>query len=119
TVTDTRTADQVPDGAFWTVLGSATDFTKSGGGEAISASNLGWVPTLLQGDGESFISVGDDVAAEVDGGRGLVDEELLYLADSADAVGGTWSANADLKLRLPADVAPGSYSSVLTLSLFE
>ena len=32
---------------------------------------------------------------------------------------GSWSAGADLFLRTPTDVAPGSYSATLTLSLFE
>ena len=56
-----------------------------------------------------------------DGGPGLVDQELLFLGESAEAAdsGGIWSATAGLQLRVGADVAPGSYTSVLTLSLFE
>ncbi len=53
---------------------------------------------------------------------GLVEGEFLYLADTAAARdGGTnsWSATAGLTLKTPLDVAPGSYSSTLTLSLFE
>ena len=36
-----------------------------------------------------------------------------------DAGGTSWTANASLFLKTGADVAPGSYSSTLTLSLFE
>lgn len=119
TVTDTRTPDQIPDGATWTVLGVAENFTTADGAATITADNLGWSPALLDGGGESFVQVGGDVAPAQDGGPGLVDQELLFLSDSAQAAGGTWSANAGLTLRVPATVEPGSYSSVLTLSLFE
>jgi hypothetical protein len=52
---------------------------------------------------------------------GLVDQEILALAADSGAIAqeGTWSANADLFLRTPVTVAPGSYSATLTLSLFE
>ena len=52
---------------------------------------------------------------------GLVDQELLALAIDSGAIAseGQWTANANLFLRTPATVAPGSYSSTLTLSLFE
>ncbi len=41
TVTDTRT--EVPEGAYWYVLGSASAFTGDAG--EIGADNLGWAPT--------------------------------------------------------------------------
>ncbi|GAA2008256.1 hypothetical protein [Microbacterium ulmi] len=124
TVTDTRTGDEIPDGAFWAVVGSASAFLNQTAPDAapIGADHLGWEPALVQGEGEAFISVGDDVQTVLDGDRGLVNQELLFLADSAAdaaAAGGTWSANANLFLRVPATVTPGSYTSVLTLSLFE
>jgi hypothetical protein len=121
TVTDTRSVDEVPDGAFWYVLGSATDFSSAGAeGASIGAENLGWSPQLLEGAGEPFISEGDDIDPAVDGGPGLVDRELLFLNDdSSGSVGGTWSATAGLGLKVPADVQAGSYTSTLTLSLFE
>src|SRR5699024_9320665 len=37
----------------------------------------------------------------------------------ASAASGEWTATADLTLKTPLDVEPGSYSSTLTLSLFE
>lgn len=122
TVTDTRAPESIPDGAVWSVLGTASVFENQDEPEAtIGAEHLGWSPRLLEGDGEPFVSVGGDVGSSVDGEPGLVNGELLYLTESAAGAegGGQWSATADLSLRVPADVTPGSYTSVLTLSLFE
>lgn len=121
TVTDTRTASEIPDGADWYVLGTASDFTSGAG--SIDAGHLGWSPTLVSGspEGDGVVSVGGDVETVLDGDVGLKDLELLYLGDDLPAVegGGSWTASADLFLRVPADVAPGDYRSVITLSLFE
>ncbi|MCJ1708827.1 hypothetical protein [Microbacterium sp. VKM Ac-2923] len=121
TVTDTRDPEQTADGARWSVLGSASDFT-SADGSVIEAKYLGWSPRLVSGEDDA-ISVGGDVdgALQGDAGRGLKDQELLYLSD-AEAVpeGGISStATADLTLRVPATVSSGQYSSTITLSLFE
>lgn len=116
TVTDTRTADDVPDGAYWYVVGAIDDFVGDAGQpDIIAAESFGWSPRLVSGD-ESLVAAGDDVAP----GDGFSDFELLASAfDSADAGPGTWTAAADLTLRTPATVEPGSYSSSLTLSLYE
>lgn len=122
TVTDTRTLEDIPDGASWYVMGTASDFRDEQGENTIAASHLGWSPQLVEGEGEGegepFVEVGGDVAPSQ---PGLADQELLYLAESADANagGGRFSAVANLKLAVPADVAAGSYSSTITLSLFE
>ncbi|WZH35576.1 MAG: hypothetical protein PIR02_12410 [Microbacterium enclense] len=125
TVTDTRSADQIPDGSHWSVLGSASDFAASNGG-VIEAKYLGWSPRLVTGDDEA-ISIGGDVDGVLQGtdgsepGRGLKDQELLYLndANALPAGGATSTATADLTLRVPATVTAGQYSSTITLSLFE
>jgi len=121
TVTDTRDPEEIPDGAMWAVLGSATDFENGEGEGAISASNLGWAPQLIDGGDSGLISEGDEVDSAVDGGPGLVDQELLTMAfDSGEvAEEGQWTATAYLTLRTEATVDPGNYSSTLTLSLFE
>lgn len=121
TVTDTRDAADIPADAAWYVVGTASDFTTADETRSIGAENFGWSPALVEGAGagEEFIEVGGDVETKDQGGPGLVDQELLYLGESVPANGGSWSATADLTLRVPADVEPGSYSSVLTLSLFE
>lgn len=83
---------------------------------------------VTEGNGE--VAPGDEVLTSIDESTnpsvpnnvGLEGEELLQLAlDSAEATAanGAWTANADLTLKTPIDVAPGSYSSTLTLSLFE
>lgn len=121
TVTDTRTPEEIPDGAAWYVLGTASDFVGATGQPSIAAANLGWKPRLLgaAGSGEAF--AGEPVAPAGDGGRGLADAELLASTiSSADvAAEGSWTATADLTLTTGADVAPGAYASTLTLSLFE
>lgn len=120
TVTDTRTPEDVPADSFWYVVGTASDFHDSVGGETIAANHLGWSPKLVagEGEGEPFVEVGGDVAPS---DPGLVDQELLYLAESgeANAGGGVFSATADLDLVVPADVPAGTYTSTITLSLFE
>ncbi|MGO1412118.1 MAG: hypothetical protein ACTHU7_11855, partial [Microbacterium sp.] len=53
---------------------------------------------------------------------GLSGEELLQMAldsSEATAANGEWTANADLTLKTPNDVEAGSYTSTVTLSLFE
>lgn len=126
TVTDTRTPDEVPDGAAWAVLGSATDFVGSAGQEPIGAGHLGWRPRLIDGGDTGLVSEGEEVVTVLDGPTqpgnnvGLVDQELLVsTADSVTVAGDEYSVNADLFLRTPAEVAAGEYASTLTLSLFE
>lgn len=123
-VTDTRNAQEVPAGAFWYVVGSASDFVGDGDQPNISAGHLGWAPKLVSVSDSGLVAEGDQVDTVMDEGPnavGLVDQEFLsYAADSAAVVEeGAWSASADLFLRTPLDVAPGSYAATLTLSLFE
>ncbi|MFJ2520846.1 hypothetical protein ACIOWF_17885 [Cellulosimicrobium cellulans] len=122
TVTDTRTS--VPDGAFWYVLGKASAFTGDAG--EIPAANLGWAPTLVDGGETGLVTEGDEVFPVLDESGepdnvGLVDQELLLSTFDAAEVNpeGSWTAGANLTLRTGEDVTPGSYSSTITLSLFE
>ncbi len=119
TVTDTRSSEEIPDGAAWYVVGTTTDFTA--GGEVVGAENLGWTPRLLADPGTGTVGVGDDVEPALDGGPGLVDREFLaYSSTSAEAApDGQWTATADLTLKTPTTVAPGTYTATVTLSLFE
>ncbi|KTR95438.1 hypothetical protein NS220_05920 [Microbacterium testaceum] len=127
TVTDTRDPASVSTDLAWYVLGQASDFTGSAG--TISAGNLGWTPKVLD-PADGLVAEGPQVDtvedADPDGfgnNVGLKDKELLYLttnsSDLLQAGGKSWSASADLVLKTGTDVAPGSYSSTLTLSLFE
>ncbi|MFF2371494.1 hypothetical protein [Agromyces sp. NPDC058110] len=128
TVTDTRTADEIPQGAGWYVLGTSSDFAGDAGQPAIPAGHLGWAPHLIDGGDAGLVSEGDVVDTVMDADApdaqspyGLVDQELLAMAfDSAEiAPEGRWTADADLFLRTPTTVEPGAYSATLTLSLFE
>ena len=129
TVTDTRTT--IPPGAAWAVLGQASDFTSTDGGgqPEISAGYLGWTPSVVD-PGETYEVVpGDQVDTILDDGpnnvglAGIAGPELLAMtlngSETAQAVSGSWTANADLFLKVPLNTAPGAYKSVLTLSLFE
>lgn len=116
TVTDTRT--EVPEGAYWYVLGSASAFTGDAG--EIGADNLGWAPTLVDGGDTGLVSEGEPVEPSLEDGPGLVDQELLVSTfDSTEVNPGSWTAGANLTLRTGEDVAPGAYNSTITLSLFE
>ncbi|MFF3853853.1 hypothetical protein [Micromonospora sp. NPDC002575] len=126
TVTDTRTADEVPAGAAWAVVGSASDFVGSSGQAPISAGHLGWKPRLIDGGATGSVTEGEEVVTVLDeptqpgNNVGLADQELLMSTyDSGAVAGDSYSVNADLYLRTPADVAAGAYTSTLTLSLFE
>jgi hypothetical protein len=126
TVTDTRRPEEVPAGAAWAVLGSATEFAGSAGQAPISAGHLGWRPNLIDGGDTGQVTEGEEVVTVVDtptqpgNNVGLVDQELLVSTfDSAAVAGDSYTVNANLFLRTPVNVAPGSYTSTLTLSLFE
>lgn len=122
TVTDTRSADEIPAGGAWYVLGSATDFIGTTGQDPIPAADLGWTPALTgANDGDGLVFAGEPVESAQDGGDGLADQELLFSTFDSATVSpeGQWSATADLTLRTGAGVAPGSYKSTITLSLFE
>ena len=126
TVTDTRVPEDIGEKVGWYVLGTVSDFTGDADQPAIDAGHLGWAPQLIDGGDLGLVSEGDVVDTVMDGEdseapTGLVDQELLAMAwDSAEiAPEGQWTAGADLFLRTPASVAPGSYSATLTLSLFE
>lgn len=124
TVTDTRTVEEIPEGAAWYVVGSSSDFVGSTGQPEIAAGHLGWSPRLVEGSDAGLVAEGDTVETVLDDSPnavGLVDQEFLAIAADSGAVAeeGSWSATADLFLRTPATVEPGSYSATLTLSLFE
>ncbi|MBM7818734.1 hypothetical protein JOE63_001211 [Cellulosimicrobium cellulans] len=125
TITDTRAAEEIPAGAGWYVLGTASAFEGTAGQPAIGPEHLGWTPRLLDGGEAGLVAEGEPVQTvldtEADDPFGLVDQELLALAiDSQEiAAEGRWTATADLVLRTAADVDPGEYTGVVTLSLFE
>lgn len=132
TVTDTRDADDIPEGAWWWVEGTASDFVSDPAGlPDIAAGHLGWTPHLVNGGALGFVAEGPEIPTVMDprtttdpappDNVGLVGQEMLAsVSESADvAAEDEWSANADLVLRVPTTTASGTYHSTLTLSLFE
>lgn len=124
TVTDTRA--ESPEGAFWSVIGNTGDFVDvDDATRTISGTYLGWTPALVEvPEGDDLVSAGSDVESEADGGTGVVGGyDLLVSAfdsEGAREYGAEWKANAGLQLRVPvAEALSGSYTSTLTLSLFE
>lgn len=121
TVTDTRTAGEIPDGAFWYVNGTASSLVGDTGQPEIAADHLGWSPHLLTPNAGE-VSEGPQVDTVLDAppnNVGLEGAELLAMAESSEEAVGVWQAAADLVLKVPVTVAPGTYTSVVTLSLFE
>jgi hypothetical protein len=124
TVSDDR--EEVPAGQYWYVTGQSSAFSADGLAD-LPAGHLGWRPNLITDDGEGTVAEGDEVVTILDeptqpgNNVGLEGEELLALAlDSGQArEQGTWDADAELFLKTPRDVAPGSYAATLTLSLWE
>jgi hypothetical protein len=122
TVTDTREADDVPDEAFWYVLGTVSSFIGDGGQDPITADHLGWTPALLTPSDNGEVVEGFRVDTSLDpapNNTGLVDKELLAMANTSDEAIGSWQATAGLTLKVPVEIEGGNYSSTLTLSLFE
>lgn len=130
TVTDDR--DAAPAENYWYVTGQSSAFSGPNGAE-IGADKLGWVPSLLSGDDQQ-VTAGDEVVTSLDeptlgnhadpsslNNVGLVGEELLAIAPNVagELAPGVWTANADLRLKTPADQEPGMYSATLTLTLWE
>lgn len=121
TVTDTRTAEEIPEGAFWWVEGTASSFVGDAGQAEITPDHLGWRPSVAD-DGSGAVAVGSDVDTVLDEGPnnvGLQGRELLAMALTSEEAIGSWEATADLVLKVPAETEPGAYTSTLTLSLFE
>ncbi|MET2010672.1 hypothetical protein ABXJ56_03920 [Microbacterium chocolatum] len=130
TVTDTRAVEDVPEGVAWSVTGQASEFTGDAGQPSLPAGHLGWIPDLVNDSGSGEVIAGPEVETVLDEETdvpinpvGLEGQELLYSPFDSRALLETgetqWSANAALFLKTPVDVEPGSYSSTLTLSLFE
>ncbi|MGM7678541.1 alpha/beta hydrolase-fold protein [Microbacterium sp. A94] len=111
-VTDSRTAQQAGLGG-WTVAAQARSFTS--GGQTIQADHLGWIPEVLTPrDG---LAAGDSIATALDGGLGLSTPAELASANTEGRFGAA-KLGAGLLLEVPVDTQPGTYSSVLSVSLF-
>ncbi|MFE9932573.1 beta-xylosidase [Streptomyces sp. NPDC005533] len=105
TVTDARGGP-----AGWSVTGKVTDFTGPGG-VRIPGASLSWTPTCVAAAGSPSTCT--------PGSAGVVGPEGALLASTANAplVGGTFTIDATVTLRVPPYTPPGAYTAVLTLTL--
>jgi len=112
TVTDSRTAEQAATGG-WAVSGQADTFVSSV--RSVTADNFGWTPSVATP--RAGVTAGAAVATALGGGTGLGTAKQLA---SADTVGrwGTAKLGASLVLEVPVDTQPGTYTGMMTLSLF-
>lgn len=112
TVTDSRTAAQAGTGG-WAVSGQADTFTSAS--RSLTADHLGWTPTVLTP--RPGLTAGAAVATVMDAGPGLATPSRLAVAD-AEGRWGSATVGADLLMEVPTDVQPGTYTGMMTLSLF-
>lgn len=96
--------------AGWSLIGKVGDFTGPGG-VRIPAGSLSWTPSCVAAEGSPSVCVA--------GSAGVVGAEGAVLASTADAslVGGTFTVDAGVSLRVPPYTPPGAYTAVLTLTL--
>jgi hypothetical protein len=96
----------------WSLTGTVTDFASSSGLK-IPAGNLSWTPKCAGAAGSSTVTTGS--AGPLDGTTAAA---LCGAADGTGAVvGGTFTADAGLSLKVPPVTGAGQYSAVLTLTL--
>lgn len=107
TVTDSRHSK-----APWSISASVGDFKD--GAKSFSGANLGWTPKVVQAGagataGESVVS------GYAGGGSGLSISRGLGSASQGHDKG-TAKLGADLDLKIPGEVAKGSYRATLTIT---
>ncbi|MFJ6652007.1 fibronectin type III domain-containing protein [Microbacterium sp. NPDC091313] len=105
-VTDTRLG-----GPQWSVSAQVSDFRA--GDQTFSGTYLGWTPRVVE-DGAGAVA-GAAVASGFDSGEGLSTSATLG-SGATGHTRGTAKLGADLELKLPVDVADGTYRGTLTLT---
>ncbi|WP_327010360.1 WxL domain-containing protein [Dactylosporangium sp. NBC_01737] len=93
--------------AGWNLTGQVEDFTGAG---TIPGNNLGWAPTATKVSGSGAVIVG----AASPNGLGT-SKTLCSAAPTTNA--GTFTCGGAVSLAIPDNVAPGTYSATLTLTL--
>jgi len=96
----------------WSLTGTMTDLASPEGGK-IPAGNVSWTPACAASENSP-----SEVVTGSAGPLGATAATLCSAApDGSATTGGTFTADAGLKLTTPAFVAPGAYAGTLTLSL--
>ncbi|MEU9302130.1 beta-xylosidase [Streptomyces sp. NPDC048269] len=96
--------------AGWSLIGKVTDFTGPGG-LRIPGGSLSWTPACAAAEGSPSPCTA--------GSAGAVGPDGAVLASIPDGplVGGTFTVDAAVTLRVPPYTPPGAYTAVLTLTL--
>nr|WP_272923901.1 WxL domain-containing protein [Streptomyces sp. SID3343] len=94
----------------WTLTGSVSDFTNGNGGK-ITGDKFTWTPRITNGEGSPSTAVAGSTGPI---GTGAT---LASAPPAATGTGGTFTADADLSLAVPAYQQIGTYSATLTLSI--
>jgi hypothetical protein len=97
--------------APWSISANVGDFTDAD--KTFSGEYLGWTPQVLTAGAGA--DAGDSVASGYDKGDGLSVSRGLAAGDQGHARG-TAKLGADLDLKIPTDVAKGSYRGTLTIT---
>ena len=95
----------------WTLTGSVSDF-ESDAGATIPADNFTWKPKAAKADDNSKVT-------PVAGTEGVIGSgaTLASVTQGTTGTAGTFSADADITLKVPAYQSAGDYSATLTLSI--
>ena len=94
--------------------GQADAFTSAG--QTVSADNFGWTPKVITP--KPGVTAGGAVATELAGGPGLATASRLGVGECPGPVTVRPSLGAGLTLEVPVDTQPGTYTGMLTVTLF-
>jgi len=97
--------------APWSISASSSDFR--GGDVTFSGKNLGWTPRVLKAGAGA--TAGASVESGFSGGEGLASSRVLGSATQGHDRGAA-TLGADLDLKIPLEVAKGSYRATLTIT---
>jgi len=108
TIVDARTGN-----LGWSLTGTLTDLALADGSSTIPAGNVSWTPACVATEGSP--------SAVTSGAAGPLGSTAATLctqeADANATTGGTFTADAEIAVEIPAYAAPGTYTGSLTLSL--
>ncbi|MDP9792678.1 surface-anchored protein [Catenuloplanes nepalensis] len=107
TVTDTRAGTP-----GWSVVGQVSGGFRTDGGASFGAEHLGWTPAVVSQGAAQGVLAGP---VATPGTSGLGTGALLATAP-AGAGRGTARLDAQLRLSVPTETAPGTYTGTLTLT---
>ncbi|WP_436775524.1 WxL domain-containing protein [Yinghuangia sp. YIM S09857] len=96
----------------WSLTGTMTDLVAGNGTDKIPAGNISWTPSCAASPGS--IST---VTSGTPGALGSAPSTLCTQAADSKTTGGSFTADAAMKLTTPEFAAAGTYTGTLTLTL--